>query len=71
MTDIPLPLRFFRVAVCVHPPSGESNWWRMAGEQHAGDVDAGGTSQVRHEPEEIVIVGGGIGGLAFACALHR
>lgn len=35
------------------------------------DLEAGGISQVRHEPEEIVIVGGGIGGLAFACSLHR
>lgn len=43
----------------------------MAKEHHGDDLEAGGSSQVRHEREEIVIVGGGIGGLAFACALHR
>jgi NADPH-dependent 2,4-dienoyl-CoA reductase/sulfur reductase-like enzyme len=43
----------------------------MAREHHVDDLEAGGIGQVRHEAEEIVIVGGGIGGLAFACALHR
>jgi NADH dehydrogenase FAD-containing subunit len=41
----------------------------MAVEHQEGNVENGGSKV--HHVEDIVIVGGGIGGLGFAAALHK